>query len=998
MARKKYFYPPTPPTGSQTFSDDLVGFQLTQGGGLTQGNFEFTSAIFEKSNRSFDTGVFSTPYNLTNLNISNIEQSKLLVQKNFQVYPNFDISQITSFSLYGSLQKRVSSSITKIINYFPAALTVKEYVSVDFTAQTAYNVIYDQLDDETTFDVFIPYLNNPFDIDYTQNAKQNVSFRPIKVSEYRDITTNFKNFAVYLSDPYGEEYKIVDFTPSTSISAGTLNIVVKGNPFSGQSAFTKTLIIKPNNEITEKIFSDSFDEIEDFFLNRRITPRYTSVFQYPDYDAGGNYTLYTQNVTWPLNDVWNLDIVSDNFDTFLTEVQRISELLDSYKTNLISRFLTTGSIKDFDTPDQKMEKVLQIYGRSFDETKKFIDALAYMNSVNYVVGNDIPSQLLSNLAQTLGFNTNISPITNEDFFNSVFTTSNDSPYGGMSKPMTPTELNYQFYRNLILNAAYLYKSKGTRRSIEFVLRMAGAPDALIEFNEMVYLADGPINYNDFRDEYVCISGSTLVVDTPVLDPTITFSIQGTIYTGFTSSSSLQNVSATFKDFPIYEDGYPKAVTDSAGYYFQKNAGWFEQTPQHYSSEVVDVANSTFTNTGSTLVTKFTTFDYGQAWLDRFRHFPFMTNMGYNLQRTPDNKKSWLSSTTGLRKNGSLINPVYYSTESDKLVINVKNMELYLNMGQGITYDIWEQSVNYNYPIPNTGLTAPYPTPGDTDWTVVNPKPNQKTFFEFAQTFYNNLINVRNRLYINDGKTGGYPALQSIFWKYLQSETAMNIPSNNFTYQKMIDFTLGLGDYWIRLVEQYVPATTIWMTGQKMDNSAFHRQKYVWRRQRGCTIIPVSCDPCEYNGEVFGYDCINDTVSCKISNELNGAELLSTAIESTLSEEKIRLLSNPITQNKQLSCNFNGMKTYWYVDLRLDDVCLIQEQFYTGYGNVDFPSFSNIINGINQKLEGLYVYGLNYYLAGNTLIVSNSSCYTNLSNKTLKLNIGIMVDLNCQLVD
>jgi hypothetical protein len=32
-----------------------------------------------------------------------------------------------------------------------------------------------------------------------------------------------------------------------------------------------------------------------------------------------------------------------------------------------------------------MEKVLQIYGRSFDETKKFINGLAYMNSVNYNV-------------------------------------------------------------------------------------------------------------------------------------------------------------------------------------------------------------------------------------------------------------------------------------------------------------------------------------------------------------------------------------------------------------------------------------------------------------------------------------------------------------------------------------------------------------------------------------------------------------------------------------
>ena len=36
-----------------------------------------------------------------------------------KVYPNFDLSQVTNFKQYGSLVKRLSSSVTKIINYFP---------------------------------------------------------------------------------------------------------------------------------------------------------------------------------------------------------------------------------------------------------------------------------------------------------------------------------------------------------------------------------------------------------------------------------------------------------------------------------------------------------------------------------------------------------------------------------------------------------------------------------------------------------------------------------------------------------------------------------------------------------------------------------------------------------------------------------------------------------------------------------------------------------------
>ena len=108
-----------------------------------------------------------------------------------------------------------------------------------------------------------------------------------------------------------------------------------------------------------------------------------------------------------------------------------------------------------------MEKIVQIYGRSFDETRKFINSLAYMTSVNYNVGNDIPSQLLKNLAQTLGWSTNISPITTDDFLNSVFGGPNQgkSIYPGVSVQPTPDELNYQFFRNLILNSAHLFKSK-----------------------------------------------------------------------------------------------------------------------------------------------------------------------------------------------------------------------------------------------------------------------------------------------------------------------------------------------------------------------------------------------------------------------------------------------------------------------------------------------------------------------------------------------------------
>jgi hypothetical protein len=53
----------------------------------------------------------------------------------------------------------------------------------------------------------------------------------------------------------------------------------------------------------------------------------------------------------------------------------------------------------------------------------------------------------------------------------------------------------------------------------------------------------------------------------------------------------------------------------------------------------------------------------------------------------------------------------------------------LNPAQGFVYDVWKESVKYDYPIPETGLTVGYPVPGGVDWTFINPEPKKKTFFE-----------------------------------------------------------------------------------------------------------------------------------------------------------------------------------------------------------------------------------------------------------------------------
>jgi hypothetical protein len=981
--RKKYFYPPAPPSGTESFSPDLVGFQVIDGGGLTQGNFEFTTSIVEKVNRTFNTGVFSNPISLLDIDINSIEESKAIIAKNYRVYPNYDISQVTNYALYGSLQKRLSASITKIIHYFPASIEVNEVIKKDYsTANTASNISYDLTENETTMTMDVSRFVNPFDIDYSVNSTRNIEVRPFSTSPLRDLTKFYEKYALYVND-MEVEYPFVDFVPSNSVSTGTITVTVQGNPFSGASSTTDTLILRPSKFHTEVAFKEPFDEVEDFLLNRFTSPPYKATFDLVEETNSGKFVKTKTSVVWPKNGVWNLDIATDQFNEYLNRVSEIALVMDNNKTDLIVRFLTTGAFKDFDTGDQKIEKVLQIYGRSFDESKKFIDALAYMNSVHYTPQNDIPSELLKNLAQTLGWDTNISPITNDDFLSSVFGTKNSSIYPGFQNDPTPQQLNYQYYRNLILNSAYLFKSKGTRKSIEAILRLVGAPKDLIKFNEIVYVADGPINIERFNGEFLKISGGTKVDEIPALDPTITYSIQGTVYTGFTTSTSVTQVDSTIGDYPIDDSGYPKRPTVNNDFFFEKGSGWYIQTPDHRAPEQLDVTNSTFTGANPDVQTVLEPYTYGQKYFDRFRYFPNM-NLGFGLTKTVDNNKSWDDTETGLRRNTDGSYNAYYEVSNEKLVLNAKNVELSLNMGQGILYDIWRMSRRYDYPFPSTGLTAPYPSPYGKDWTIINPRPKNKTFFEFAQTFYNNMINVRNRQTINDGAHNGYPTLQSIYWKYLQSEQTVNIPSNKYTYQKMIDFTLGIGDYWTKLLEQMVPASTIWIAGQEFDDNTLLRQKFVWRRQRGCELQPVECIPCEYNGQLYSYDCIDQTINCNVNID-SMPTILTNSINSCVNK------SGYTTTD----CVLSTLVSDWYVDVRLDNTILVQEKFFTGYGNQQYPTMTQWVNALNSKLEYLYQDGLNYFIdENNILTVSNTTCYDDFTDKALTVNVGVDVKINC----
>ena len=322
----KYFYPPRPGNGAGTFSDNIVGLQTVEGGGLTQGNFDFTTSVTEKVNRTFNVGAFSEPINLDMMGMDNLEESRRILATQFRVYPNYDVSQVLNFSMYGSLAKRFSVSVTNIINYFPASLDIV-YSNGNFeTGFTAVNIAYDVVTDETYFEINVDRIQNNFDIDYSISAATNLNLREITVSPYRNLYNTYLDYCISIDDNI---FKVLSFQPSETLSSGYIAFYVSGAPF-GTSATTSNndYQVRPNDFVVDRIFSEDFDEVEKFLVNRLVRPEYTAVFQVPQQNEYGQFYTDYQQVTWPKSGVWNLDIRSFLFDDYLTQLKAIAINLD----------------------------------------------------------------------------------------------------------------------------------------------------------------------------------------------------------------------------------------------------------------------------------------------------------------------------------------------------------------------------------------------------------------------------------------------------------------------------------------------------------------------------------------------------------------------------------------------------------------------------------------------------------------------------------------------
>ena len=259
--------------------------------------------------------------------------------------------------------------------------------------------------------------------------------------------------------------------------------------------------------------------------------------------------------------------------------------------------------------------------------------------------------------------------------------------------------------------------------------------------------------------------------------------------------------------------------------------------------------------------------------------------GFELDRIRDNKKSWVSNSTLTNRPFSItnnigVNPIRqtnYDVNDERLVINSKEIDLDISLASAIETDVWCYLVDN--PCLLTGTSTCNPCVEieticcgdnriDFNDLLTQPLSGITTIEDFEYFLSSELIDVKNRKILSS-----YPTLRALYDRYMNSSIYCGNNSSKFDYLTMEQFANLVGDYWVDIVEQVIPATTIWGSVKILSNNMFDQQKFKYKSYSSlfCTN-PFSGDTVLSPINGIGGSSTNVEVIMSSNNIVNDNEL------------------------------------------------------------------------------------------------------------------------------
>lgn len=300
--------------------------------------------------------------------------------------------------------------------------------------------------------------------------------------------------------------------------------------------------IQPQQEYIDEYFL-SLKGFKAQLLRQDTKAYYTNKFKTP---VEYNFTWYYPEKTyvWPSND-YCIDINSIAFTTFCDKLFDMGQKFDELWTDNIYRSMTHESIKNFDWTysrqyyegeeqdnidgGERMQKILRVFGRVFDDVKYYIDTIKQMTNTTYDKIKNAPEALLSDavylkgveVLSTIGTDYDIDEYIDSDFLKEKVTKDDSwigSPSTSMhkkwyqnknSEDIYPDVCDNEIMRRFTISAKRLMQTKGTQHAIDMIMGFFGfgrnplSPSANDDYfvEEEAYYTKKLIPYNE------CVDGS-----------------------------------------------------------------------------------------------------------------------------------------------------------------------------------------------------------------------------------------------------------------------------------------------------------------------------------------------------------------------------------------------------------------------------------------------------------------------------------------------------------
>ncbi len=460
------------------------------------GKFFVTSNFDNKITIDYQNSLssFVRPVTLETMGVSDV-QSEIIQSYTTNAVLNLDKSDLNTFVRYGSAYEFIRVSIQNIILSYPGSLFAnsQKIQGGNYTYQ-GYN--YDEVSNTSTFYIPTGYTVNTFGLVLNDG---NTSIPDD--NELKNLNISYDKYVIWSSLEPNTLFKVIGYTGNTVNSSDqfkreNLKLQVEGNPFALMGTGLTGIVdyhVRPNNVIFEE-FRALLNNYENNIVSKRVgTDGFSFILKDPTLLEDGKIIYSDTQLIWTTGDGYNVDVNTPAYQKFLTIALTIGAKYDKIKTDLIARFLTTSSLKTYDfTEEGKINKLLRIYGREFDQIKQFIDSLVNINKVTYDKLNNVPDQIIKNMANTFGWD--YFSLVNESELVEGFLTVDDTERD-LNEDILPAEIDVELWRRILNNTSYFWKSKGTRQAIKSMFLLIGIPEPFINITEYVYTVEGKINPN-----------------------------------------------------------------------------------------------------------------------------------------------------------------------------------------------------------------------------------------------------------------------------------------------------------------------------------------------------------------------------------------------------------------------------------------------------------------------------------------------------------------------